>query len=132
MNNKRDIFIKAPFNKAYRFLSEAKNLPKWTTFFQELVEGKDYICVMKTPIGMCQTHCEVSNDKAASKIKIISKFEHKTETATLFLKKIPNYCHVVFYLNTPPKLDSAVRAKMLKNLEKELLVLKASLEASND
>lgn len=128
MKDKRDISIRTPFDKVHQFLSEAENLPKWTTFFQQLISIEDGICIMKTPAGISRTYCEVSNNRTMTKIKIISNFDHKTETATIFLKKFPTNCHVTFHLKTPPKLDPKIHIKMLKNLEKELLFLKNHLE----
>ena len=132
MKDKRDISIRAPFNKVKQFLSESENLSKWTTFFQQLIRIEDGVCIMKTPAGVCRTCCEVSNHRIMTEIKIISKFDSKTETATIFLKNFPNYCHVAFHLKTPPKLDTTTRIKMLKNLEKELLFLKNYLEHLGD
>lgn len=131
MQAQKQIIIKTKFSKACSYLKNPENLVIWTNFFQKLVSKSRDTCTMLTPLGLCHTRClelgEVESDDK-KKIQIVSQFEDKLETADMVVELLEKGVSVTFSLKAPSELTQHKFDKMLDNLEKELIVLKKTLE----
>jgi hypothetical protein len=127
-NHARNIEVVQNIQSVKCYLQEVKNLPKWTTFFSDVIERKGNRYVMNTKIGKAQTWIEAEEKEEQVELFICSIFPDKTEKATIFLKPNGNRTNITFNLTVPPTITEERLNAMLKNLETEMSVLKLCLE----
>jgi hypothetical protein len=127
----RQIKIAASLEKSHHFIKNVENLPIWTRFFKNCISCDGTIAHMQTALGIAQTSILEKHTKSSIELLIHSKFNNHQETALIILSGDMNHTEVNFYLKTPSEINEEQQARMLANLEQELLILKHCLESCN-
>ena len=124
------IDLNVPKDKAFTFIAEPENLPKWTNAFASVSRGK---AVMQTPEGAVEIDLEVQASAEYGTVDWRMIFPDQS-VATAFSRVVEadqGHCIYSFILMPPPvpleQLEGALEAQSLI-LEKELGTLKALLE----
>lgn len=126
----RSIEITAPYEKAFAFIADPKNLPAWAEAFE--AADKD-TARLRTPTGTASIALRVTAARDTGTIDWMMTFADGT-VGTAMSRLIPadsNNLVYSFVLNAPPvpleQLEGALEAQTL-TLEKELATLKRLLE----
>ena len=124
------IDLNVPKGKAFTFIAEPENLPKWTNAFASVSQGK---AVMQNPEGAIEIALEVQSSAEYGTVDWRMTFPDQS-VATAFSRIVEadqEHCIYSFILMPPPvpleQLEGALEAQS-QILEKELGTLKALLE----
>ena len=117
-------------SKAFKFIAEAKNLPRWTNAFASVTKGK---AVMRTPAGELNIEIEVKASAEYGSVDWRMIFPDES-VATAFSRIVEvdkDHCIYSFVLMAPPvplaELEGALHAQS-QILSQELNKLKELLE----
>ena len=117
-------------SKAFMFIAEPNNLPKWTNAFVSMTQGK---AIMQTPEGDVEIDLEVQASTEYGTVDWRMTFpDHSVATAfSRIVEADKGRCVYAFILMPPPvpleEIEGALEAQS-QILEKELRKLKGLLE----
>jgi hypothetical protein len=121
----QSIEIKAPFEKTFGFISRAESLPKWTSAFENIRDGR---AVMRTPAGSVTIALSVQSSREQGTVDWLMTFPDGS-VAKAFSRVIdngPNSCIYSFVLTPPPmpleRLEGALEQQS-QTLREELIRL---------
>lgn len=124
------IDLNVPKSKAFAFIAEPNNLPKWTNAFTSINQGK---AVMQTPGGEVEIELEVQASAEHGSVDWRMTFpDHSVATAfSRIVEANKDHCVYGFILMPPPvpleEIEGALEAQS-QILEEELRKLKELLE----
>lgn len=124
------IDLNVPKSKAFAFIAEPNNLPKWTNAFTSINQGK---AVMQTPDGEVEIELEVQASAEHGSVDWRMTFpDHSVATAfSRIVEANKDHCVYSFILMPPPvpleEIEGALEAQS-QILEEELGKLKELLE----
>lgn len=124
------IDLNVPKSKAFAFIAEPNNLPKWTNAFTSINQGK---AVMQTPNGEVEIELEVQASAEHGSVDWRMTFpDHSVATAfSRIVEANKDHCVYGFILMPPPvpleEIEGALEAQS-QILEEELRKLKELLE----
>jgi len=127
--NVQTIDIETPYDRAFDYIADQKNLPLWTNAFQS-VSGN--LAVMRTNAGMEEVRLITEASHSEGKIEWNIQFRDSSARALSRLLQIDqNYCIYIFVLLPPPvpleALEGALEQQS-KIVKEELVRLKNLLE----
>jgi len=121
--------IRAPFEKVFDYVAEARNLPEWTSAFKVVSNGR---ALMHTPNGSVEIALAVNASRAAGTIDWMMTFPDGN-VATAYSRVVPagKNCSIYsFILMAPPvrleQLEGALDQQS-QTLREELARLRAIL-----
>ena len=124
------IDLAVPRSKAFAFIADSTQLPRWTNAFASVTAGR---AVMRTPSGEVTIDLDVQASADQGTVDWRMRFpDHSVATAFSRLVEIaPDRCIFSFVLTPPPvpleKLEGALEAQA-RTLAEELKKLKEILE----
>ncbi|MGH8646447.1 MAG: SRPBCC family protein [Gammaproteobacteria bacterium] len=124
------IDLAVPRSKAFAFIADPAQLPKWTNAFASVTAGR---AVMRTPSGEVMIDLQVQASAEMGTVDWRMRFpDHNVATAFSRLVEIdPDRCILSFVLTPPPvpleQLEGALEAQA-RTLAEELKKLKQILE----
>lgn len=124
------IDLAVPRNKAFAFISDPAQLPKWTNAFASVSAGR---ALMRTPSGEIMIDLEVQASAEHGTIDWRMKFPDQSRAAAFsrLVEIAPNRCIFSFVLTPPPvpleQLEGALEAQA-RTLAEELQKLQRLLE----
>ena len=124
------IEINAPFDKAFKYISDSHNLPQWTNAFKS-VNGKSV--VMRSPNGDVEIKLKVNSSKEFGTVDWFMTFPDKSVASAYsrLIKMNDKTCAYSFVLMAPPvvleDIEGALKQQS-KILSHEMKKLKGILE----
>ena len=126
------IAINAPFEKVFRYIADARNLPEWTSAFESISDGR---ASMRTPKGTVEVALTVKTSAEAGTVDWIMKFPNG-DIASACSRVVPvgNASSIYsFILMAPPvpleQLEGALEQQS-RTLREELAKLSQILSKS--
>src|SRR5262249_22489895 len=95
------IRIKATPEKAFRYVADARHLPRWTRAFKAVVDSK---AIMETPAGKLEVDLEVKASPTKGTVDWLMKFPDGSDAAAYsrFVPDSNGGCIYSFVLMAPP------------------------------